>query len=194
MAPLPAALSELPNQLGHLFHRGSEQAQSLARDAAAHLAPTVTLQLPDRVKRQSPATVTVTVTAAPAGGGGGSGASTLSGGAIAGIVIGSVVGILLLLWIIRSCMNIGAPPQERESWYHDVEPTSTRRRHSGNHHHHSHSRRGSVAEVRTSSRPPVVVVRDDARRASKSPRRPSATYAYEEPSRGRSGRRVYDSY
>jgi len=36
----------------------------------------------------------------------------LTGGAIAGIVIGSIFGLLLLLWIIRSCMNPGAPPQE----------------------------------------------------------------------------------
>ncbi|CAH0015925.1 unnamed protein product [Clonostachys rhizophaga] len=38
----------------------------------------------------------------------------LSGGAIAGIVIGSIAGFLLLLWIIRSCFNLGAPPKERE--------------------------------------------------------------------------------
>ncbi|KAK7987288.1 hypothetical protein PG988_002276 [Apiospora saccharicola] len=34
---------------------------------------------------------------------------TLSGGAIAGIVIGSIVGLLLLWWLIRSCMNLGKP-------------------------------------------------------------------------------------
>ncbi|CAH0050340.1 unnamed protein product [Clonostachys solani] len=38
----------------------------------------------------------------------------LSGGAIAGIVIGSIFGFLLLLWIIRSCFNLGAPPKDRE--------------------------------------------------------------------------------
>ncbi|KAG7286678.1 hypothetical protein NEMBOFW57_008989 [Staphylotrichum longicolle] len=37
-------------------------------------------------------------------------AKTLSGGAIAGIVIGSIAGFLLLVWIIRSCTNLGAPP------------------------------------------------------------------------------------
>ncbi|KAL7620611.1 hypothetical protein AAE478_009606 [Parahypoxylon ruwenzoriense] len=34
---------------------------------------------------------------------------TLSGGAIAGIVIGSIAGFLLLLWVIRSCGNLGHP-------------------------------------------------------------------------------------
>ncbi|KAK8000447.1 hypothetical protein PG990_013047 [Apiospora arundinis] len=35
--------------------------------------------------------------------------TTLSGGAIAGIVIGSIVGFLLICWIIRSCCNLGRP-------------------------------------------------------------------------------------
>ncbi|ROW04387.1 hypothetical protein VSDG_00950 [Cytospora chrysosperma] len=39
--------------------------------------------------------------------------SNLSSGAIAGIVIGSVVGFLLLLWIFKSFSNLGAPPQEK---------------------------------------------------------------------------------
>ncbi|CCC14231.1 unnamed protein product [Sordaria macrospora k-hell] len=51
-------------------------------------------------------------------------ASTLSGGAIAGIVIGSIAGLLLLIWIIRSCSNLGAPPTDDKpngkAWYHGV--------------------------------------------------------------------------
>ncbi|KAK4098450.1 hypothetical protein N658DRAFT_561135 [Parathielavia hyrcaniae] len=51
-------------------------------------------------------------------------ASTLSGGAIAGIVLGSIAGFLLLVWIIRSCTNLGAPPGDRavpgRPWYGGV--------------------------------------------------------------------------
>ncbi|KAL2178353.1 uncharacterized protein P884DRAFT_269020 [Thermothelomyces heterothallicus CBS 202.75] len=38
-------------------------------------------------------------------------AKTLSGGTIAGIVIGSIAGFLLLAWIIRSCTNRGGARQ-----------------------------------------------------------------------------------
>lgn len=48
----------------------------------------------------------------------------LTGGAIAGIVIGSIAGFLLLVWIIRSCTNLGAPPGEEavpgRPWYGGV--------------------------------------------------------------------------
>ncbi|KAL2172308.1 hypothetical protein VTG60DRAFT_6147 [Thermothelomyces hinnuleus] len=51
-------------------------------------------------------------------------AKTLSGGAIAGIVIGSIAGFLLLAWIIRSCTNLGAPPGDEavpgRPWYGGV--------------------------------------------------------------------------
>ncbi|KAK1827477.1 hypothetical protein QBC39DRAFT_361694 [Podospora conica] len=113
-------------------------------------------------------------------------AKTLTGGAIAGIVIGSIVGLLLLIWIFRSCSNLGAPPNSPpnpggRAWYDGVggsqpspatrsrsrEPRrSHSRRSSGGHHHHhrhhSHSRhrsasRGEVREVREVR--PVAVVR-----------------------------------
>ncbi|KAF5014842.1 hypothetical protein F66182_14036, partial [Fusarium sp. NRRL 66182] len=35
--------------------------------------------------------------------------SSLSGGAIAGIVIGSIAGTLLIIWLIKSCFLPGAP-------------------------------------------------------------------------------------
>ncbi|KAK4150895.1 hypothetical protein C8A00DRAFT_45789 [Chaetomidium leptoderma] len=92
-------------------------------------------------------------------------AQTLSGGAIAGIVIGSVAGFLLLVWIIRSCTNLGAPPGDEavpgRPWYggvrdehypprnghgHGRARSRGRSRHSHrdssghHHHHHGHSR------------------------------------------------------
>ncbi len=154
------------------------------------LLPTKTLpRTPSDVAiRQAPvATVTVTSDS----GNNNDNSNQLSGGAIAGIVIGSVAGFLLLLWILRSCLDLGAPPQEqRESWYHDVEPDRVResRRHSGDHHRHHH-RHHSRSRPEMVAVEPVVVV-DDRRRSrdrrSRSPRRPDNTYVYD--SRRRSGR------
>lgn len=75
--------------------------------------------------------------------------STLNGGAIAGIVIGSVVGILLLIWVIKSCFNFGAPRPDVEPLYHPGEP----KRHHRSHRGRRHSRSPSV------SLPSPVVIR-----------------------------------
>lgn len=114
------------------------------------------------------------------------GGIALTGGALAGIIIGTIFGTLLLLWIFRSCFNLGAPPSARDtSWHHDVEPVTSRRRrssrhsHHGHHRHHSrggHSRRGSIGVV------PVMVQTDGP---SRSPRRPSGTYVVGDEGRGR---------
>ncbi|KAJ0125204.1 hypothetical protein N8I77_006185 [Diaporthe amygdali] len=83
---------------------------------------------------------TVTVTPADSSDNSSSG-TNLSGGAIAGIVIGSIAGFLLLLWIFKSCSNMGAPPQEKRepAWYDDVGAGRSRRRGRSRH----SSRRGS---------------------------------------------------
>ncbi|KAJ4254396.1 hypothetical protein NW762_009991 [Fusarium torreyae] len=121
--------------------------------ARAFSSPTLS-QAPTLVARQNTETVTVTTSSDDNNGG-----TTLSGGAIAGIVIGSIAGFLLLLWIVRSCLNLGAPPQEREKWYHYKEDKP--RRHS--HNHRSRSRRSHRSSV---SVPPPIVVRDVSRSRS----------------------------
>ncbi|ROW03677.1 hypothetical protein VMCG_05366 [Cytospora schulzeri] len=99
--------------------------------------------------------------------------SNLSGGAIAGIVIGSIVGFLLLWWIFKSLSNLGAPPQEKRdpAWYDDVSAKRSRSRHS------RRASRGSyyVQETypRRSSREVTRVVQP----VYVEPRRPSRTYA-----------------
>ncbi|KAK3291620.1 uncharacterized protein B0H64DRAFT_248620 [Chaetomium fimeti] len=68
--------------------------------------------------------ITGTNTAAPGSPDDANDADTLSGGAIAGIVLGSIAGFLLFLWIVRSCSNLGAPPGDEavpgRPWYGGV--------------------------------------------------------------------------
>ncbi|RMJ13538.1 hypothetical protein BHE90_002332 [Fusarium euwallaceae] len=133
----------------------------------------LTLSPPTLVVRQNPPTTTVTIISDDDDDNG----THLSGGAIAGIVIGSIVGFLLLLWILRSCMNLGAPPQEREKWYHYKEKSPPRR-----HRHRSRSRRRRSSI----SVPPGVVVRDSRSRSYR--RSVSPGYYYSDSDRGRGSR------
>jgi len=168
------------------------------------IEPTRTLLTPaSLVRRQN--TVTITAASNPGNGPNGNGdansdddhatsAQTLTGGAIAGIVLGSIAGLLLLIWIFRSCSNLGAPPSANEhprdqAWYDGVrdeypvrhtKPHQThsrsRSRHS-HHSHHSHHHRRSGSQMREVQ--PVTVMR------SASPRAPPIVYD----DRARKGRR-----
>ncbi|KAL2760202.1 hypothetical protein ACRALDRAFT_1059921, partial [Sodiomyces alcalophilus JCM 7366] len=122
--------------------------------AASGCTPTV--DRPTLVARQNgPATATVTVTEIPVGGNNnqGGGDNSLSGGAIAGIVIGSIFGTLLLLWIIRSLCNLGGAARQPGPWYGEKE-----RHHHHHHRHRSPHRRRSRGRRRSSSisAPPPV--------------------------------------
>ncbi|KAI8956690.1 hypothetical protein F5Y11DRAFT_361501 [Daldinia sp. FL1419] len=107
---------------------------------------------------------------------------TLSGGAIAGIVIGSIAGFLILLWIIRSCVNYRNPGAWGTTFEPDHEkPVSSHRHHSSTrypretHGHRSRSRHSH----RSSRRPSVVSVTRPVyveQPRGRSPRAPPAAY------------------
>ncbi|KXX80952.1 hypothetical protein MMYC01_203898 [Madurella mycetomatis] len=158
-------------------------------ETAKSTIPTKTLPLAQLLHiRQSDPTVTIITgdgSATEADNSTTTEATTLTGGAIAGIVIGSIAGLLLLLWIIRSCSNLGAPPGSEARpgwpWYGGVRDEYPPRHRSGSrsrsrhsyhgHRHHRHrrhgrsrSRRASVVEV---TEAPPVVVRDSRRSRSR---------------------------
>ena len=173
------------------------------------IEPTRTLlDPPSLVQRQDSATVTIVTTdgstTTTSNNGDPTDAKTLTGGAIAGIVIGSIAGFLLLVWIFRSCSNLGAPPGASTkpgggAWYDGVRDEypprhaspvrhggsrsrSRHSHHSHRHHHHRGRSHSGIREVREVS--PVVIAR------SRSPRAPPAAYGYE----GRRGRRERNRY
>jgi len=159
------------------------------------MAPTPTLpQAVSRLLSRQQQQPTTTVIVDPGNNGGGSTSdSGLSGGAIAGIVIGTVVGILLILWVIRACTQPrggGGPDASRQGWYDDTTGPRPRSRSrsvdyagagGGRHHHHHHHHSARHHGRRRSSTPRPVVIEE------KYPRRPSATYVYP-PAEGRRSR------
>jgi len=153
--------------------------------------PTRTIpQLVSKVLPRQASTTTIVATN-PSGG------ATLDGGAIAGIVIGSIVGFLFILWLLRSCTNLGNPGAwgttfgSREKLPANSYETTYPRQHyhqhrrSGSRHsHHSHHSHGGRSPRRSSTSRPVYVERQAA-----SPRAPPKVYyARESRDSARSGR------
>lgn len=90
-------------------------------------------------------------------------------GTVVGIVLGSVGGFLLLLWLVYTCLQLGGRGDTVSSYgTESVVTRKSRRRHSRHHHHRSPGRRETV-EIRTSRvvpPPERVVVEESVRRAS----------------------------
>ncbi|KAI1454573.1 hypothetical protein F4805DRAFT_309821 [Annulohypoxylon moriforme] len=181
----------MPPILSTSVSDGLSIGQVLARELE-HIKPTRTL--PDAVTKvlsaRQQGTTTVVTT------GSGEPTNNLSGGAIAGIVIGSIAGFLLLLWIIRSCINWRNPGAWGDTFEPDNEKPPHTHYYGGStrypreihgHRHRSHSRHSHRSPRRTSvvsvTRPAYV---DHPR--SRSPRAPPAAYYAD----GRDARRSSD--
>ncbi|ESZ95441.1 hypothetical protein SBOR_4182 [Sclerotinia borealis F-4128] len=110
-----------------------------------------------------------------------------SPGTIVGIVLGSVGGFLLLLWLLYTCCTLGRPSAARSTVTDDVTVRETVRRRSHNSHRSSrpHSRRVTTTEKteirrqRSPSPPPVRIVREEVRR-QRSPSPPPVRIVREE--------------
>ncbi|KXJ86241.1 hypothetical protein Micbo1qcDRAFT_168532 [Microdochium bolleyi] len=128
----------------------------------------------------------------------------LSGGAIAGIVIGSIAGFLLICWIIRACMNWGRPGEWGTTFEPDHEKPARRRRgpdyryhhetHGGHrsrsrHSHHSHRSPRRSVEMRD-----VYYARETQPQRmpsrGRSPREPPAVYQVRPEANARDARRA----
>ncbi|KAI1407594.1 hypothetical protein F5Y13DRAFT_125176 [Hypoxylon sp. FL1857] len=175
---------------------GSSIGQILVRELE-HIKPTRTL--PAAITKVLAARQGTTTVVAQDNG---NSSQTLSGGAIAGIVIGSIAGFLILLWIIRSCVNFrnpGAwgttfePDNEKppSSHYHastryprETHGHRSHSRHSHHSHRHHSPRRTSVVSITR----PVYVEQPRGR----SPRAPPAAYYSDR--RSSDGRRYSRGY
>jgi len=153
----------------------------LAQRSPAPINPTRTLvEMASRVvARQQPTTTVVTTNTGTTG-------KTRTPGQIAGIVIGSVVGFLLLLWIIRSCANMSKPAQ----WGSTFEPEREREKpasygYPSSHRHRSHSRHSHRSPRRSSVVRPIIV-----EQRGRSPRAPPAVYQTRRDYDGRDLRRA----
>ncbi|KAI0178512.1 hypothetical protein GGR52DRAFT_259571 [Hypoxylon sp. FL1284] len=162
MAPFLPAPASNGGSIGHV----------LAREFVEHLKPTRTL--PDTITKVLSARQQGTTTVVSQDNGGST--NNLSGGAIAGIVIGSIAGFLLIMWIIRSCINLN----NSRGWGNNFEPDNEK---PPTHHHYGHSTRYPRETHGHRSR---------SRHSRCSPRRTSVSVTrpvyVEQPSRGRSPR------
>ncbi|KAI0015692.1 hypothetical protein F4780DRAFT_783900 [Xylariomycetidae sp. FL0641] len=144
-----------------------------AHPAAGRLAPTRTLPQPaTRVLLPARQVTTTVVSTASSSGG----AATLSGGAIAGIVIGAIAGFLLILWLVRSCVNLGHPGLWGATFApeHEKSPPPPRHSHGAGYRHHHHQQPRSRSRH---SRSPVGrrIVRVEPSRG-RGPRAPAPVY------------------
>lgn len=90
----------------------------------------------------------------------------LGGGEIAGIVIGTIFGTLLVLWLIQSCTGgLARPTIAATPYQEEIEP----KRHHKHHSRSRHSRRRSSGL----SEPPPVILADRSRSRHRQP-----TYVY----------------
>lgn len=103
-------------------------------------------------------------------------------GTVVGIVLGSVAGFLLVLWLVYTCFQIGGRGDTVSSYGTASVVTRKTRRKRSRHHHRSPARRETI-EIRTSRPPPpreperVVMEERVERRMSQPPPPPMAAPA-----------------
>ncbi|CCD42935.1 hypothetical protein ACHAP3_010898 [Botrytis cinerea] len=111
-----------------------------------------------------------------------------SPGTIVGIVLGSVAGFILLLWLLYTCCTLGRRQSAQSTITEDVTFRENVRRRSHNSHRSSrpHSRRVSTTEKveirrqRSRSPAPVRVVREEVRQETRRPPPPVERVIVEE--------------
>ncbi|TGO82419.1 hypothetical protein BPOR_0835g00030 [Botrytis porri] len=111
-----------------------------------------------------------------------------SPGTIVGIVLGSVGGFLLLLWLLYTCCTLGRRQSAQSTVTEDISFRENVRRRSHNSHRSSrpHSRRVSTTEKveirrqRSRSPAPVRVVREEVRQETRRPPPPVERVVVEE--------------
>ncbi|KAI5921065.1 hypothetical protein F4810DRAFT_712883 [Camillea tinctor] len=168
-----APIISLPSALNSLVSRHLFDYHQTTRDDKSHPTQTLPQAVSNVISARQVATTTVIADSGTSGG------TTLSGGAIAGIVIGTIAGTLLLLWLIRSCLNLGYPGLWGSTFEPEHEkPSVAAYDYPSRHHHHHHHRHRSHSEhsprrasfVSTTTRPVVVEPR------GRSPRAPQPAY------------------
>ena len=93
-------------------------------------------------------------------------------GTVVGAVLGSVVGFLLILWLINSCLNRGGGAAVEEDDYVGQERRASRSSRHSHSHSHSHSRSSPPvprSPPRTETHIEERVIIEDTRRTTRSP-------------------------